>query len=371
MIAIRDRGRFARWTTRYETPAIKSFRGREHDPTGLGGREGEIFPIPTTTLDHLRRLTGKHGLYEHAEFASPRLEHGYTTDDNARALVVLSTGLDGSDPELSPYLDYVIGAKTSQGWHNRMSVDGVWMDRVGSDDAQGRAIWGLGRAMTAPSSSERAREALMIGLGFSSKYSRATAYAVLGAVSAITVMPESGELERFLGRAATSLPRDRIGAWAWPESRLTYDNARLPEALIAAGSLLGDRSMTDDGLALLDWLAEEERGDDGFSFTPVAGRSPGERGPAFDQQPLEAWAMADACLLAFTVASDAIWAERVEAAGQWFLGRNDVGVALFDSATGAGFDGLTAVGVNENQGAESTLAALGGLQAMVRLSELG
>lgn len=316
-------------------------------------------------------MTGKHGLYEHAEFASPRLEHGYTTDDNARALVVLTTGLDGTDPDLSPYLDYVIGARTSQGWHNRMSVDGEWMDRIGSHDAQGRAIWGLGRAVTAPSSSERSWEAFMTGLGFFSKYSRATAYAVLGAVSAISVNPGAGELERFLRRAATSLPRDRIAAWAWPEPRLTYDNARLPEALIAAGSVLDDHSMTDDGLALLDWLAGEEWGEDGFSFTPVAGRGPGERGPAFDQQPLEAWAMADACLLAYTQDHDAIWANRVEAAGQWFLGRNDVGVRVFDSATGAGFDGLTPVGVNENQGAESTLAALGGLQAMVLLAEMG
>lgn len=321
-------------------------------------------------MGHLRRLTGPYGLFEHAEFDTPRLEHGYTTDDNARALVVLTTGLDGSDPDLSPYLEYVIGARTPEGWHNRMSMHGVWMDRIGSDDAQGRAMWGLGSAMTAPSSSERAREALMTGLEFSSKYSRATAYAVLGAVTALSVVPESGGLERFLRRAATSLPRDRVGAWAWPEPRLTYDNARLPEALIAAGLVLGDRSMTDDGLALLDWLAEEERGEDGFSFTPVAGRDPGERGPAFDQQPLEAWAMADACLLAFTVTHDSIWAERVETAGQWFLGRNDVAVAVFDPATGAGFDGLTPVGVNENQGAESTLAALGALQAMTRLSGL-
>jgi hypothetical protein len=318
----------------------------------------------------LRRLTGRHGLFEHAEFDRPRPEHGYTTDDNARALVVLTSGLDGSDPDLSPYLEYVIGAKTGEGWHNRMSVDGAWTDIVGPDDAQGRALWGLGRAMTAPSSSEPAREALLSGLEFTSKYSRATAYAVLGVVSAISVTPASGELERFLRRASASLPRDRVGAWAWPEPRLTYDNARLPEALIAAGSVLGDGSMTDDGMAMLDWLAEEEQGEDGFSFTPVAGRDPGERGPAFDQQPLEAWAMADACLLAYTLVHEAIWARRVEAAGEWFLGRNDVGVPLFDRATGAGFDGLTQEGVNENRGAESTLAALGGLQALIRLSEM-
>lgn len=335
----------------------------------MPGGDG-LVSLPPTALDHLHRLTGPHGLLEHASFDQPRTEHGYTTDDNARALVVLTTGLSGADPDLSPYLDYVIAARTADGWRNRMSSRGEWTDLVGPDDAQGRAIWGLGCAMAAPNAADRARDALFAGLDFSSRYSRANAYAALGAVAALSVAPDAGDIEQLLHRVAGAIPRPGTGPWPWPEPRLTYDNARLPEALIGAGSLLDDRSMVDDGMALLDWLAKLETGRHGFSFTPVAGRGPGETGPGFDQQPLEAWAMADASLRAFAIDPAPVWAERVEAAAEWFLGRNDVGVPLFNLDTGAGYDGLTRDGVNQNRGAESTLAALGGLQAMIRLSEM-
>ncbi len=324
--------------------------------------------LPLPTLDHLHRLTGRHGLFEHASFDEPRLEHGYTTDDNARALVVLASGLGHPDPDLSPYLDFVIAARTSRGWHNRMSAEGHWTDDVGPDDTQGRALWGLGHAMAAPASFERARGTLMSGSDFSSPHPRANAYATLGLIAAVSTSPESADLEDFLRRISSTVPRPLGGSWPWPEARLTYDNARIPEALIGAGSVLGDHTMIGDGLALLDWLVGVERGRDGFSFTPVSGRGPGDHGPAFDQQPIEAWAMADACVSAFLVDRDEIWAERAEAAADWFLGRNDVGVPLFDPVTGAGYDGLEPDGVNQNRGAESTLAALGGLLALHRLA---
>ena len=154
-----------------------------------------------------------------------------------------------------------------------------------------------------------------------------------------------------------------VREWPWPEPRLTYDNARLPQALILAGEALGDPGMTEHGLSLLEWLIDTERGRHGFSFTPAGGRGPGEFGPAFDQQPIEAWAMADAGLAAAAVDPGGPWLEAVDDAAAWFLGRNDVGVALYDRSTGGGFDGLEAAGVDRNRGAESTLAALGAQRA--------
>jgi hypothetical protein len=109
-------------------------------------------------------------------------------------------------------------------------------------------------------------------------------------------------------------------------------------------------------VSTLAWLVREETLADRFSFTPVRGRGPGDRRPAFDQQPIEAWAMADACARAHSVTGDARWARAVERAAAWFLGDNDAGVKMFDAATGGGFDGLETSGVNRNQGAESTLA---------------
>jgi hypothetical protein len=348
--------------TRFATSAINPGEGRG---AARSSNRGPIpRPDPPLPLDHLCRLTGRFGLFEHARLDRPRVSHGYTTDDNARALVVLASMRGDQNPDLSPYLDFVVAGRVPGGWRNRMSSRGRWTDHGGEDDAHGRALWGLAHAVSSASGAERALEAFLAGLDFSSPHPRANAYAALGAATAFASCADDRPIEVFLRTVAAHLPRGGKGAWAWPEPRLSYANARLPHAMIAAGRALDDRSMIEDGLSLLDWLSVVEYGDQGFSFTPVAGRGSGERGPAFDQQPIEAWAMADACLLASMVDGASEWDRRLQAAGEWFLGRNDAGVALFDPETGAGFDGLQRDGVNQNRGAESTLAALGALTAM-------
>ncbi len=119
--------------------------------------------------------------------------------------------------------------------------------------------------------------------------------------------------------------------------------------------------MVDDGLDLLAWLISAERGETGFSFTPVGGRGPGDEKPGFDQQPIEAWAMADACLAASRI--DPSFTAAFHDAVQWFLGWNDGNEIMYDSRSGAGFDGLCRNGINLNRGAESTLSALATLAA--------
>jgi hypothetical protein len=149
------------------------------------------------------------------------------------------------------------------------------------------------------------------------------------------------------------------GRWVWPEPKLTYDNARYPEALMGAGIVLSDERLIKDGLELLAWLVEVESAEpDGhFSWTPVGGRTIANLDPGFDQQPLEAWAMIDAASVAASL-DGSQWCDVAERARSWFLGRNDVGEQMVDPATGAGFDGLTRSGPNRNRGAESTLAAV-------------
>ena len=97
-------------------------------------------------------------------------------------------------------------------------------------------------------------------------------------------------------------------------------------------------------------------------MVPVGGRGPGEAGPAFDQQPIEVAALADACARAYLIAGRPRWVEGCELAAGWFLGVNDSGTPMHDPTTGGGFDGLQHDGRNENQGAESTLALLSTLQ---------
>jgi hypothetical protein len=319
--------------------------------------------IPPVRFDHLLALTGPHGLFEHALLATPRVDHGYTTDDNARALAVLADWPFHEHPPVDPYLQFVVGGRVPLGWHNRMTSGGEWIDARGSDDAHGRALWGLGGIVASGKASDESVSAFLAGLDLDSSHPRANAYAVLGAVATGKDGAFIDEVEGFLSRVVPRLARPTVGGWKWPGERLTYDNARLPQALIEAGEALGDAGMVSDGLELLEWLISVETGARGFSFTPVGGRGPGEPSPGFDQQPIEAWAMADACASAAVADGGSQWWESLDAAVAWFVGENDVGVAILDPEIGAGYDGLQPDGVNRNCGAESTLAALGSLAA--------
>ena len=314
-------------------------------------------------LDHLLALMGDLGIFEHADHATPRRHLGYTTDDNARALVVFGdAAVPGSTvgAAFERCLRMVIAGRVPGGWRNRLACNGRWVGR-GSDDCAGRALWGLGHASQRaphPAWREMAARAFVAGAGFRSPHVRASVFAVLGAVEVLSDPVTSRAGESLLATSAGALPLPRPGTWRWPEDRLTYANARLPEALIAAGEALVSHSLLDAGLELLDWLVRWEEGTHGFSFTPVGGRGPADRRPGFDQQPIEAWAMADACARASKVTGEAQWGDRLTAAVAWLRGANDVGVPLYDPQTGAGHDGLTPWGVNRNQGAESTLSAV-------------
>ena len=146
---------------------------------------------------------------------------------------------------------------------------------------------------------------------------------------------------------------------------MSYANAVIPEVLIAGGHLLGRPAVLEHGLDLLDWLLARETIDDHLSPTPVGGAGPDDHGPAFDQQPIEVAAIADACARAAIVTGDAGWVSGIELAIGWFDGRNDTGSAMWDPVTGGGYDGLTAIGPNLNQGAESTLALVTTMQYSV------
>jgi hypothetical protein len=314
-------------------------------------------------------MTDRLGIWEHAEFTTPRVEHGYCTDDNARALIVVSRQTDPS-PELvrmaGIYLAFLRDARLPEGgFHNRRSSDGSWEDVVGSDDSQGRALWALGSvAGRGPASWMRDLGLEMFGeqRDFRSPSPRANAFAVLGASEILRSLPDHAPAWDTLERCVDHLFARDDARWPWPEDRLAYDNARIPEALLAAGTLLTDDRLVDSGLRLLEWLAATEFSGGHFSFTPAAGWAPGETRPRFDQQPVEAAAMADACARAWSVTGDGMWKDLVERAAQWFLGANDTGAALYDPRTGGCEDGLGPDYTNLNQGAESTLAALAVLQ---------
>jgi hypothetical protein len=338
---------------------------------------------PAPSFAHLRRLTDDTGLFEHAEGRSPRELEGYCVDDVARALVTVSrepiAATAESEQELAVlgeiYLKFTLAAQAGDGrFHNRFGADRRWQDRPGIGDCWGRALWGLGTVVSGPRGARRGHAALeSFGRGavWHSPWRRPMAYAALGAAEVLAVFPEHREARTLLVAAARRIGRPRQEtSWPWPEDRLTYANALLPEALLAAGTALGDESLQADGLSLLGWLLEIETGYRHLSVTPVGGRGPGEVGPAFDQQPIEVAALAEACGRAYALTGDRRWAEGVQLAVAWFLGDNDAGTPLHDAESGGGCDGLEPAGRNENQGAESTLAVLSTLQQVRRLRVL-
>jgi hypothetical protein len=310
--------------------------------------------------------------------STPRIDHGFCNDDNGRALVVVSRQAPMSDDlsELAAiYLGFVLEARTGSGrFRNRRNADGVWTDDVGSDDSQGRAWWGLGAvARSGPTASMRlaSGEAFATCMSFESPHLRANAYAALGAAEMLMAEPGHDAATVLLERTSGIIASAALGRVPWPEARLTYDNPRLPEALLAAGTALGHDRLISIGIRLLEWLLRVETNGDHFSFSPSTGWTPGDPRPAFDQQPIEAWAMADACYRAWTVTGDDVWMRRAVRAAQWFTGRNDTGMVLYDQETGGTGDGLMEHSINENRGAESTLAGIAALQIAVMCTAVG
>jgi hypothetical protein len=325
---------------------------------------------PEPDFGHLVNMSDTRGTFEHALFTQPRPEHGYCSDDMARVLVVTTreprpTKAIGDLTVLS--LRFLLDALDGQGrCRNRMSRTGVWEDSPGVDDCWGRTIWGLGTA--ASQSDERqirhlAKEGVERAMTQRSPWPRAMAFAALGAAELLSVDPSNGTARALLSDAADGVSGPGQSAqWPWPEQRLTYANATLAEAIIAAGSALERPALLQHGLELLEWLLVRETGHGHLSVTPDGGSGPDDEGPGFDQQPIEAAALADACARAEAVDGNQRWTDGITAAANWFLGDNDSGVLMWDPATGGAFDGLERDGANLNQGTESTIALLSTLQ---------
>jgi hypothetical protein len=327
-------------------------------------------------MSRLSRLTDDTGLFEHCWYATPRRDEGYCTDDNGRALALVCL-IGGSEAArlAETYLAFLHHAHLGAGhFHIRMGFDRRWKPDEASDDASGRAILGLGTAATdGPEQHIRDDAAALFELAcpFRSRYWRATAAAVGGASAFLAGHPGHDGAMSLIREAADSLPRRVANAdWPWPEKRLGYETARLPLALFHVGTALEDEATIDEAVLLLRWLIKQQLRDTHLSLVPATGRNQHTHGPGFDQQPLEAWALAEAALAGMQIAPCELFETAIELAAAWFDGSNDVGVSMVDPSTGGAFDGLEAHDVNRNQGAESLLALLGTRHVCERLSRL-
>ncbi len=340
-------------------------------PTGCSlERDDTPCAVPSPSFAHLISMSDHIGTFEHADHTEARRNHGFCTDDTARVLVVVCR-------EPVPGRDVVEIGRTafrfvadSQGVggkvRNRRTAEGRWKGRRSVEDCWGRSVWAFGTAAARAPETWMRESALSYfdrGIRPRSPHRRAMAFAAMGAAEVLAVNPSHTGAREILADTITTIgPVGTDEVWPWPEPRLTYANAVLPEALLAAGHFLARPDVVENGWALLRWLLDRELVAGHLSPTPVGGAGPSDHAPAFDQQPIEVAAMADACARAAAVTGDDSWLDGVELAARWFAGDNDADVAMCDLLTGGGYDGLQDVGPNLNQGAESTIALISTLQ---------
>jgi glycosyltransferase involved in cell wall biosynthesis len=352
---------------------------RSVKPLAFHTLDEQPWELPKWRLEHLLRMTDSTGLLQHARFTLPNFAEGYCTDDNARALLFAmyleEMGLDTPETQRATtryagFLDAAFDPGRRR-FRNFLSFDRRWVDeeQLGSDDCFGRSMCALGACIGR--SKQRslqawAMELFQNALEHSLELTSPRAWA--GTLIGIDDYERRLSGDRLVSQVRTTLTerlmdlheRTASDNWQWFEETLTYENALLPRALILGGQGNSDAKAVSVGLRSLAWLAKVQRAPRGH-FRPVGcnGFFPrtGQRAD-FDQQPIEAMASVSACVEAYRITDDPSWLNEARLAFEWFLGRNDLGIELYDASTGGCHDGLQPEGTNQNQGAESTLAFL-------------
>jgi glycosyltransferase involved in cell wall biosynthesis len=364
-----------------------SFVGRKSSPIKtLDETPGQL---PELKLDHLVRMSDSTGMFQHASFTVPNFSQGYCTDDNARALVLVlmlrqlglgSPQLDALSTACMAFLNHAFDRSRGR-FRNFMGFERHWLEDVGSEDCQGHALWALGLCVSQSGhgssqllAAELFEQALPVAAEFASP--RAWAYTLIGIEEYLRRFGgdrrASQIRESLTARLAQRHADAAVAGWEWFEESVTYANARLSHAMILSGRCLADRKVLGLGLGTLRWLIGVQTTDSG-SFRPVGSNGFYPRGgerAMFDQQPIEAQVTVSACIEAYRATNDPFWVTEARRAFEWFLGRNDLGLAVYDATTGGCRDGLHMDRLSQNQGAESTLAFLIALAEMRSLQNV-
>ncbi len=344
------------------------------------------FELPEIKLNHLKAFTDDTGILQHANYTIPDRIHGYCTDDNARALLAVAMGqrylptngwgLDALSGHYLGFLLYAYNEKNGR-FRNFMTYSRQWLEEIGSEDAHGRALWCLGKAVAflanpghLAMSTTLFNQALPAAERFQSP--RAIAFCLVGMQAYLDKFSGDSEVRRIrrvlANRLFDQFKSQATDDWPWLEKALNYANGKLPHALLLSGQGMQRSDMIDMGLKALKWLLVVQTEDK--HFVPIGSNGwYAQGGPRarFDQQPVEANAMVEVCVEAYNLTRDHMWFENAAMCFNWFLGQNDLNMPLYDAKTGGCRDGLMADGINQNQGAESSLAWLLSLMTLQKL----
>ena len=344
------------------------------------------FELPEMKLDHLKSLTDDTGILQHATHTVPDRSHGYCTDDNARALMVTAMGREYLDTDStcfdslsSQYLSFLLHSfNVEKGrFRNFMTYERQWTEEVGSEDAHGRALWGIGKGVAfLANPGQMAMSMTLFNKAMKAvehfKSPRAIAFALVGIHAYLHKFSGDRKVRRVRGiivnRLFDQFKNNATESWPWLENTLNYANGKLPHALLLSGQWMQRSEMVDMGLKSLKWLLTIQTEEN--HFVPIGNNGWYKKGGTkarFDQQPIEANAMIEACVEAFNITRDKTWSDNAIMCFNWFLGHNDLNMPLYDPKTGGCRDGLMADGVNQNEGAESTLAWLLSLMTLQKL----
>lgn len=343
-------------------------------------------PYSPFRLDHLRRMTDDTGMIQHALHGVPDPCHGYSVDDQARALMVTVAHAHHARQPLAreayTYLSYLRYAATEDGgFHNFLAYDRRWLDTRGSDDAHGRVLWALAHAARFAPDEGLAAAAMFLfaqarpGIARLS-FPRSWAFALFAlyhywqSAHDPTVLDQARSLaDRLLALyTAESSP-----GWQWFEPSVRYCNGSLPASLILASEITGVQRYRDVGLEVITWL---------FGVLFNAGgdlRLIGQNGwyprggvkARFDEQCVDAQGTVEAALIALRVTGAPHWRTYALAAFEWFHGRNSIGEPLLDHTIWGCYDGITPQGLNRNMGAESIVCYLLAFLDLVESGLLG
>ena len=335
------------------------------------------YALPPLRLDHIVRMSDGTGIFQHATFNVPNFAEGYCTDDNARAYILCNLldelsgryPMENIDRLATSYLAFLSAALNHETgrFRNFMSHGRQWLEEIGSEDSHARALWALGTGAGRSRNEGHQRlsaRLFELGLPVVESFSSPRAWA-------FTLLGIHEYLRSFPGHAQVNAMREVLTLklvvlwkscatenWPWFEPSATYDNARLCQALLLSGQWMPHPEAQEIGLKSLSWLASVQK-TQANHFRPIGSNGFYERDGAradFDQQPVDAQAMVSACLEAYRATQDTYWSREAQRAFEWFLGRNDLGLPLYDSHSGGCSDGLHQDRISENQGAESSLA---------------